>query len=539
MNVYSLDELSALPPDAEQVDLFIYRPSDQKTGGLSDAMLPRLAGFSALRGVELGEAYEVSDKGLVAFAKAHPELERLSLRVAPEISAKGLGAIGSLPLEDLTLWTMPKLGSLTPIAGLPLRRVVVRGCKRLNAGALTSLSDFRDLDEIELINQPVDQALLEALATLPRLRRLTIIGDKVEPEALCGLAGAPALETLYVRRAMSPAEVLALSGLPALRELRLFVRSEGGLAHLAPLRGRVEDCSVFFMDYPDVPEPLLAELVDVLPDLHGLHLGELGFYGRKASFDERGIAHVGRLTELRRLALRRLGPFKNEAIEPIEALGKLESLTLNGMYKLTAGALKTVSALGGLKHLDLGPIPPSDASLKKLQALTALETLSISQGKKVGDKGLVHLSGIPSLKRLELYYYVGAIGDGGVEALSRLPALEELWMDMKDVTVAAWEALGRAPALKRFALNSSSSTVTDDCVQAISASETLESFAVGVYPSLQLSDAALDALGRAPAMQRVDIRGGFSAEARERARQAGIYLTGRGNPWSFERHIDV
>ncbi|MCB9744735.1 MAG: hypothetical protein H6740_19225 [Alphaproteobacteria bacterium] len=540
MNVYSREEFAAVPRNAEDVELYIYRPYGEDEGGLTDADLGQLAPLTALRRLELGEAYGVSDAGLKAVAAAHPALERLSLRVAPEITGKGLGALGQLPIEDLTLWGAKRVGSLSGIAGLPLRRLEVRDCRRLGVGALASVADFRDLDEIEFVQQAVDQGVLAAVASLPKLRRLFIYSQELEPEALCGLAGAPALEELVVHRAISPAEANTLAQLPALRALKLRVKTAEGLSHLAPLEGQVEDVSVFFEDYPDVPESLLEELVATLPSLRGLHLGELGFTSRQSSFGERGFEIVSRLGELRRLALRRLGAFKNDVVAPIAALSKLESLNLNGMYKLTAGVFKTLAELSALRHLELGSVEATDGALKKLQKLPALETLCISKGKKVGDKGLLHLAGVPSLKRLQVYYYVDQIGDAGVKALAGMPQLEELWMDMGQVTDAAWEALGQAPALRRFALNSSRSTVSDAQLAAIGASQTLETFDIGVYPSLELSDAGLEGLIAAPALHSVDVRGGsWSPAALTRARDEGVYVTRRGNPWTFERHIDV
>ncbi|MCB9744736.1 MAG: hypothetical protein H6740_19230 [Alphaproteobacteria bacterium] len=525
-------QLPAVPSDVERLRLHIVynRSGNSDGGGLDDGDLDALARFPRLIDVELEKACVFGDAAMARFVEAHPRVQRLTLAGASQLGTPGLAALARLPLTRLTLKDCAQAGWLEQLSGLSLRALRLVRCEGLSPEALRRLAVFRDLDELVLDGQLVDQDVLEAVASLPGLRCLRLYNRTVWRGALRGLAEARSLEELVVRRPLAPEEAAVLAQLPKLRRLTCTVSSGEGARPLSPLSGAVEDITLAFEDYPRVPERLLIELSHTLPGLRGLDIGHLDAYARKVSFPPEALRHVGELTSLRRLALRWLGRFGNADLAPLARLEQLEVLQISRVAGLTMGFFQTLAELRSLRDLDLSDPAPTDASLKRLQALTALETLSLWSGKKLSDKGLAHLTRVPTLKRLRVNDWPSQIGDAGVQVLAALPALEVLHLSTAALSEAAWLALGRAPSLRELGLIRGAARLSDSSLRALGASQTLERLELGPGFDLSVSDAGLDALLAAPALRLVDLRGaGFSQAALARAQQGGVYVSGEGS----------
>lgn len=105
---------------------------------------------------------------------------------------------------------------------------------------------------------------------------------------------------------------------------------------------------------------------------------------------------------------------RDEQIEPLKSLSKLEELHLEGSYLTDKG----------LAHLQ---------ELKKLQILDLHKSIYIT------DKGLDSLKALPSLQKLELSYT--RIGDGGADTLAAMKQVKTLHLTGTRVTAAGLKKL--------------------------------------------------------------------------------------------------
>jgi hypothetical protein len=158
----------------------------------------------------------------------------------------------------------------------------------------------------------------------------------------------------------------------------------------------------------------LCKLLRGLPGPKALVLEE-------TAVSDRGLAAVGRLTDLRRLQLRGT-PIGDNGLKHVRGLKQLQILDLS-RTKVTDAGLKHLKGLGRLKELSLVGVLVSDAGLAVLAKLSGLECLDLTD-TPVGNKGLAHLKGLKELRSLRL---AGThIQDGALKALVGLKELRNL-----------------------------------------------------------------------------------------------------------------
>ena len=379
------DVLSALAADiaafgpVQQLDL--------SYGAVTDDALSSLAQVDGLLRLNLSRT-TVSDAGLCALAKEHPQLLELNLWGCSSVSDAGVVC----------------LAELTQLERLELGR-----CDRVTDRGLEVVAGLSHLGSLGLSGTAVEDAGLAVLSGLRLLRQLNLADTQVTGSGLVALAGLPQLWSLNLSGCVRlHAETLAaLRGFAQLTSLNVSgcgLVTDQALIHLRPLRGLAE----LGLAGLNVTDTGLLYLVD-LPTLSTLDL----------SWTQVGDPGLARLATMR----------------------GLHDLTLTGTHVTDAG-LVHLRSLPGLEYLDLADTGVSDAGLRVLGSLTTLEVLDL-EGVRVHDAGLVHLGTLPHLRRL----FLGrtSVTDQGLELLQRISSVRQVDLTMcRNVTQAGVERLEEA-----------------------------------------------------------------------------------------------
>ena len=146
---------------------------------------------------------------------AQLDVERLQLY---DMRVADVGALRRLPsLQHLAIRWNTKLSDLAPLAGLPLRSLVLDDTPK--ARDLAPLATLLELQHLELTGGVWSRntaASLEPLGALPRLEELALLNLKVESGGLRPLAGCHALRRLRVSNQFETADYAYLAArLPA------------------------------------------------------------------------------------------------------------------------------------------------------------------------------------------------------------------------------------------------------------------------------------------------------------------------------------
>jgi hypothetical protein len=156
----------------------------------------------------------------------------------------------------------------------------------------------------------------------------------------------------------------------------------------------------------------------------------------------------------------------------------------------------------GIPGLEL--FPATDAGLKHLEGLTALQRLNLMD-THVTDAGLEHLKGLTALQRLDLAYT--RVADAGLEHLKGLTALQHLGLSHTQVTDAGLEHLKGLTQLQYLALPSK---VTDAGLVHLKGLTALQ----GLYLwDTAVTDTGLEHLKGLTALRELDLKGTKVTEA--------------------------
>lgn len=176
------------------------------------------------------------------------------------------------------------------------------------------------------------------------------------------------------------------------------------MAHLPEIE-RVTLWGTFFDD-------ATCEALARLPNLQELSL-------RSTNVSGRGLAKLESLPELRTLTLS--DPTASRALAGIHRLRRLRKLTLFNLY-ISGDAIAGIATLPELASLELIGAPSKDeATFRSLGVATNLRSLSII-GSGFGDDDLPALAGLRELESLD----VRVDEDAGLLHLSNLPKLRRL-----------------------------------------------------------------------------------------------------------------
>ncbi len=229
---------------------------------------------------------------------------------------------------------------------------------------------------------------IDELARLPNLRGLVLARWRATPDLLPRIAKLKSLEHLHLGN--MPLNDVGLDALAPLRKtLRTLIApgastSNAGAARLAE-----------FTELRELrlgTRRLSAAGFQVLAKLPKLEVLEL------AKADDKAVGHLAPVQRLRRLDL----SGTKATGRGVETFPLLTHLNLDGSSADDDG-LASVAQLPRLRLLRLMHTRVTGAGLVHLSGLRWLETLSLSQQKKVGNKDLVHLEGLKNLRDLDLF----------------------------------------------------------------------------------------------------------------------------------------
>jgi hypothetical protein len=290
---------------------------------------------------------------------------------------------------------------------------------------------------------------VDALDALPRalehLRLSTLAAPDLAPIA----HRFPALRSLAVAmQGMARDPLTALSGLPALREVELWLSDEGVPA-LAPLAHLHALTLVRALDGSG-----LARELGALPALR-----ELTLYARES--DAAVLASVAALPALEHLKLRFVEPRHPDALCALAGAPALRSLELSNIHALSAAEVAALVAIPTLTSLSLELRASSDvAPLQPLREAGRRLLVTIPRGATPQDALLVELARVlPDVVALDLRDApVHGFSSVGLAALRGLTHLE--WLDLGELPSAvkhdALTWLSNPPALAHLAIGGKS-----------------------------------------------------------------------------------
>lgn len=421
----------------------------------SDEVLQRLPALRSLRELDLSFNHGFGQQGLQAVSRC-TSLRRLSLRGCQQLWAQWMAScFGDLPeLEDLDLGAIDGINWRSAMAepddeeGRSLRGLGRSPLDRPNAGVH-------------------DVTLLE-LANVKSLRTLDVSGGRWTGQGLAALGACTRLRELNVAGG-------------AERDPAFVARLPLGLQ-------RLEVCG-------DFSDELCSGICTYLHDLRQLCLAGCD------RITDRGIQHLCALPSLRELDLRQMRGLTARCVETLAAAKHLEALDLRHNDWLTIPHVRTLrQALPKLRSLqtnfadeeiaaaetlpdaapvrsraELDALPATvrnivatdidDATMGGFTRLRALERLEIVAEwaapamrrqippvRSITDAGLRALADLPSLRILKLVGELEVRGPG-FDVLAKLPALEELDVELMKVDDAAFAQLGAAPKLRAVRLS--------------------------------------------------------------------------------------
>ncbi len=357
-------------------------------------------------------AFDVEDDCMASLARLHG---LHALEIVAAWSSPMVRRPGELPAaRSITDAGLRELRSLRS-----LRCLRLDGQLAIGGAGLDVVRSMPELDDVSLATMVVGDAGIEALAALPRLRRLALrhVQGFGEP-AVAAVARCASLRELSLCGCVHVDERW-LAQLAALRELEsLDLSMIGSRAFFSGFAGHL---------VPPDPGSGVTDLV---------------------------AAALGSLPRLRELNLAQAG-LTPVGLRSLQRLGRLQSLDLSGVELQTA---------------DLRTLPPSLTSLTLrgfvasldgigadlAAALPALRTLDLLGSPGLGPNGLSSLAALRTLRSLDVSYCPrladgsSATAEQAVQRIARLPWLEELTLRGWPLGDAALATLRAMPNLRRL-----------------------------------------------------------------------------------------
>jgi hypothetical protein len=421
----------------------------------SDEVVQRLPALRSLRELDLSFNHGFGQEGLQAVSRC-TSLRRLSLRGCQQLWGQWMAScFGKLPeLEDL---------DLGDIDGINWRSAMAEP-----DDAESRATRERWQTPFDRQNAGVHDLTLLEIADVKTLRRLDISGGRWTGRGLA-----------------------ALGSCTRLRELDISGGAESDPAFVASLPlglQRLEVCA-------DFTDALCSGICTYLHELRHLCLAGCD------RITDRGVKHLCALSSLRELDLRQMRGLSESCVETLAAAKHLEALDLRHNDWLTIQHVRTLQrALPKLRSLltnftdeelaaaetlpdavpvrsraELDALPATvrnvvaadidDMAMGGFRRLRALERLEIVAEwaspamrrrippvRSITDAGLRELAGLPALRILKLGGELEVHGPG-FDVLAKLPAIEELDVELMKVDDAAFAQLAAAPRLRAVRLS--------------------------------------------------------------------------------------
>lgn len=410
-----------------------------------------------------------------------------------------------------------------------LRSLRLSGCQ---TAAHVGLGAFLNLESLALADLQLDGVTMGRIASLPRLRALSLTRVQAgsEPVAVLGrlaiesltlreldndsplaaiTSQAPQLQSLALEGAWAGHDaMLAIDKAVHLRELRLVDTRVGNfsLHQLKPLLAlrRIDWQGNTFNDHSllYVRELPIESFTCACPGFGDAGLKVIGRQLQlrtlvlpQSRISGAGLAHLVKLDKLAHVTIGRRDPGP-EGLAALAALPALSELNL----ELPALADPTLAPLGqmlGLRRLRLAIPTLDDRAAPQLATLVQLEALDLGD-TQISDLGLKPLAGLVKLRELKLHHT--HVTNRGLANLAGLTQLELLELDHTDLVDAGVAHLAGLRALRVLRLDKT--LITDAALPHLLAMDHLE--------QLNLADTVVTAEGvavlqRLPALRAVNL----------------------------------
>ncbi|HOX58264.1 MAG TPA: redoxin family protein [Candidatus Paceibacterota bacterium] len=361
--------------------------------------------------------------------------------------------------EDAAEACLPHVTSLTGLRVLRFPRSHTADGKMpfFSPRALKQLAALKSLELLEAPDQLTDAGLAALVEALPQLKRLHLARNQLTDAGLLALPRLAALEELSIGGGrISNSGLAVLAKQPRLHYLSLWgdFLNDGALLQVRKIASLKT-----FVPTESITDAGLAHLTGHA----GLEVLDLC----NTKVTDRGVEYLKSLPSLRAVNLRKRDfdrknpPITDAATVHLKAIPSLEQVSLCA-DGLTDEGVINLSQLPRLKRLEL-PMPQwndpksylspyTEKSIKELARVRSLEELGLA-GPGVTDAAMTHLAQLVNLRSLNLFGC--PVSDEGLAKLTALKALEDLtMMGDSDVTIGGLNKLNSLDRLTNLRVHS-------------------------------------------------------------------------------------
>lgn len=312
---------------------------------------------------------------------------------------------------------------------------------------LSPLSELRpnDLYMLSLagsISVKPDDRCMQHIAGLTGLKVLSLLGTNISSKGLRYIKDFKKLERLYLPDRITNAGMADVAELHSLKGLYFKINrvTNAGLRHLSKLTSLEE-------------LELGGGQIDDAGLVHLAKLKSLNYLLLFGYFSDAGMAHLKDIPNLRILNIGFLGQITDEGLANLAGCTQLERISLGWNENITDKGASYLATIPSLKMIDLSHAHITDAGLAHLAKIKSLEYLELPR-ERVTNKGLGYLWQLTNLKHLKIPRTSHRVpyADKGLEELSKLQALEELFIADLGVTDAEMSHVAKLTNLKRLTL---------------------------------------------------------------------------------------
>ncbi len=261
--------------------------------------------------------------------------------------------------------------------------------------------------------------------------------------------------------------------------------------------------------------PELLDAMLVLPEVDSLYLGAdfdrnepawdtLNKFGELKNLyiiddlTDADLPRVAQFEELNLLAIR-LGKFSPESLWYLEAMYRLETLSLTIDHPLSENYMESMPQIPNLRHLELAILSGQQVPLNGIENLASLTSLEVNaQSQSVGN--LNAIGQLSNLERLNLSGVDFAASD--MQMFAELSQLQHLTMFQCELPATGDQHLGQLQNLRRIDLNQV--PLTDGMLSQLANLPHLTHLYVR---GGELTDKSLVAIARSPSLKMIRLSG--------------------------------
>jgi internalin A len=363
-----------------------------------------------------------------------PDWLKEALRPNSSNASGGLNSVTHLSISQdgraSSRWSAQALSLLSRFANLHDLEITGPG---LEPKALESLAALGHLERLGLYS-PVTDDDMKAVASIPGLKSLKIAGmPGLNEVGMRNLAASKSLEDLELHA--DTQQILALEEFKNLRVLRLGIGTltDAKMKAIGTLKG----VGSIELTLDRLPKAMLASTflssLRGMPNIEALEIPEW-------ALDSPALEIIGGLSNLKRLNLQS-AKLKDADLAPLARLKGLRELNLAGTG-VTDSGFALLGPLVGLERLFLNDARLSDACRTTLAPMTSLRALSLTSNRPADLDEIAGIKLHPAgLAPVEPLRDNPIIGDTTVAILGTLQHLEHVNIAGSDITDAGLRSL--------------------------------------------------------------------------------------------------